>query len=158
MRRPWNIIDSPIYSLASYTGEEVNMNICTYASAIGRKPKQYMFALDYKSHSYSIINKSDFCILQILSLSNIKLITPLGKRSGRNFDKGRYLEKKGLTQNWNDRIILKDISACIFLDTLQEINTGGDHALFIGNCKKSKTFSESNILMFQELVDQKVIL
>ena len=40
MKRPWNIIDSPIYSLQSVDEEgKINMNICTYVTAVSMKPK-----------------------------------------------------------------------------------------------------------------------
>ena len=45
MTRPWNLLNLPVYSLATYQGEKVNMNICTYVSAVSMKPKQYMVAV-----------------------------------------------------------------------------------------------------------------
>ena len=40
MKRPWNIIDLPVYSLLSNdVNGNINMNICTYVSAVSMKPK-----------------------------------------------------------------------------------------------------------------------
>ena len=45
MKRPWNIISPPVYSLVTYDEEgKVNMNICTYVSAVSMKPKMYSIA------------------------------------------------------------------------------------------------------------------
>ena len=46
MKRPWNIVDHAVYSLVSYDNENnINMNICTYVSAISMKPKVFMILL-----------------------------------------------------------------------------------------------------------------
>lgn len=42
MKRPWNLANVPVYSLATYAGQKVNMNICTYVSAVNMKPKRYI--------------------------------------------------------------------------------------------------------------------
>lgn len=94
MRRPWNIIDSPIYSLATYHDESVNMNICTYVTATSMMPKQYSVAIDYNTLTYQHLQHNDLVVLQLLSEANIGLVKSLGKKSGHNFDKQTYLEKK----------------------------------------------------------------
>ncbi len=38
-KRPWNLIDVPVYSLVTRNGDETNMNLCTYVTAIA-KPKR----------------------------------------------------------------------------------------------------------------------
>ena len=46
MKRPWNIINPPIYSLVTYDEtDNLNMNICSYVSAVSLKPKLYSIAM-----------------------------------------------------------------------------------------------------------------
>ena len=46
MRRPWNIINLPIYSLQTVDSNgKLNMNICTYVSVVSMKPKIYSIAI-----------------------------------------------------------------------------------------------------------------
>ena len=53
MKRPWNIISPPVYSLVTYDEHgKVNMNICTYVSAVSMKPKMYSIAIDYTTKTY----------------------------------------------------------------------------------------------------------
>ena len=53
MKRPWNIIDLPVYSLLSNDmNGNINMNICTYVSAVSMKPKIYSIAIDFKTKTY----------------------------------------------------------------------------------------------------------
>ena len=53
MKRPWNIVDHAVYSLVSYDNENnINMNICTYVSAISMKPKVFMIAIYYGTKTY----------------------------------------------------------------------------------------------------------
>ena len=48
MRRPWNIINLPIYSLQTVDKDgKLNMNICTYVSVVSMKPKIYSVAVYY---------------------------------------------------------------------------------------------------------------
>lgn len=158
MRRPWNIINSPIYSLATYENGKVNMNICTYVSAISMHPKQYLVAIDYKTQTYQNLLEADHAVLQILSFDNIKLVKPLGKKSGKKTDKQAYLLKKDALIDWNGHQVLKGAAAYVQLRKIEAYNSGGDHEHFFFQMEKFKTISEHNILMFQDLIDQKIIL
>ncbi len=33
VKRPWNIVNMPVYSLATYVDDQLNMNVCTYVTA-----------------------------------------------------------------------------------------------------------------------------
>ena len=75
MKRPWNIISPPVYSLVTYDEHgKVNMNICTYVSAVSMKPKMYSIAIDYTTKTYKNLEKSSRVVLQLLSASNLKVI------------------------------------------------------------------------------------
>ena len=157
MRRPWNIINCPIYSLATYTEDGVNMNICTYVSAVSMQPKLYAVAIDDKTQTFENLSNSDIVILQIMHQSQIKLVNVLGKKSGKSYNKEAYLEKRGWLNQWRDHTVLKDAAAYLMLEKLNDQVTG-DHVLFTFALKHYRTQFDQDILMFQDLIDAKIIL
>lgn len=158
MRRPWNIINVPIYSLATYSEQEVNMNICTYVSVISMKPKLYSIAIDYNTQTYQNLQSSTEVVLQLLNQESARIVRTLGKKSGASFNKAAYLKKKKLLTEWQGFSVIEDVSSLLKLDKIMEIDTRTDHALFTFELKKYKVNSEDDILMFQDLIDQKIIL
>lgn len=158
IRRPWNIVDMPVYSLATYGDGKVNMNICTYVSAVSMKPKLYMIAIDYSTQTYQNLEKGSEAILQVLHQDHSALITGLGKKSGQNSNKEAFLERNNMLDHWNGQAVLK--GACAYLQLIQtgRKQIGGDHELFWFEVKKSKTQSETGILMFQDLIERRIIL
>ncbi|HCN37941.1 MAG TPA: hypothetical protein DIS94_09550 [Bacteroidetes bacterium] len=98
-KKVWNIPDLPVYSLATYDRKsKVNMNICTYVTAISLKPKLYAVAVYEKTKTLKNIKNSDICVLQLLSKSQFNLIKKLGQTSGINFDKENYLNNKNFLE------------------------------------------------------------
>lgn len=159
MKRPWNIISPPVYSLVTYDSNgKLNMNVCTYVTSVSMKPKMYSIAIDYTSKTYKNLEKSSRVVLQLLSLSNLKVIRKLGKASGRLLDKERYLRSYNLINQWNGYSVLKDVSAIIELEKKSVVKHHGDHAIFFFDVTAFKTFSESNVLSFQDLVKSRIIL
>ena len=159
MKRPWNIINTPVYSLQTCdNSENVNMNICTYVTAVSMKPKIYAIAIDYKTKTFENLKHTNLAVLQILSLENIKIIKKLGKTSGFKLDKNKFLQKNNLLQNWKDEKVLTNACAFLKLDKRLCIEDHGDHAIFLFDVISSKTVSENNILTFQDLVENKIIL
>ena len=157
MRRPWNLVNSPVYSLATYRDGQVNMNICTYVTAVSRKPKLYTIALEHGSQTLENIEQSDHAILQLLRAPHASLIRLLGKSSGKKINKGIKLEKKSCLTIWRDHLVLKDVAAYLFLEK-QHCQTTGDHDLYLFSVKHYSSLSDQDILMFQDLIDQKIIL
>ena len=75
MKRPWNIIDLPVYSLLSNdVNGNINMNICTYVSAVSMKPKIYSIAIDFKTKTYDNLISCDRVVLQLLSKKILVLL------------------------------------------------------------------------------------
>jgi flavin reductase (DIM6/NTAB) family NADH-FMN oxidoreductase RutF len=107
LRRPWNILNLPVYSLATYADDKVNMNICTYVTAISMKPKQFAIAVYYGTKTYENTRHSSYAILQILNTSTIGLVRKLGKKSGLTIDKHYFLSSKDLLTNWNGYQVLR---------------------------------------------------
>lgn len=158
MRRPWNLVDTPVYSLATYQAGRVNMNICTYVTPISMQPKQYAVAVYYGTQTYKWLADSDACMLQFLSKEAAGLIRTLGKKSGVTYDKHHYLSQHNHLTHWQSHAVLKQANAYLLLDKISQTNTGGDHELFIFQVRKSKTSSEDNFLTFQDLINQGIIL
>ena len=159
MKRVWNIVNPSIYSLSSFNNEgEQNFNICSYVSVVSLKPKLYMIAIEKTSKTHSNLLKSSSCVLQILSLDNINLVKSLGKKSGWNINKLNFLNKKEMLELWNDKKIIKKSCGVIFLEKTNQFITNGDHTLFVFKILKAKTFKETNILTFNNLIEKKIIL
>ncbi len=159
MKRPWNIIDSPIYSLQTTDKNgKVNMNICTYVTAISMSPKLYAIAIDFNTNTYLNVENSEFVNLQILCKDQMLLVKKFGKKSGIKFNKDKFLRDNNLLINWNNSEVLSGLSALIKLKKKSCFKTNGDHALYIFKVENFKTFSEDNILTFQDLVKNKIIL
>lgn len=156
MKRPWNIIDTPVYSLATYNKDAVNMNICTYVTAISMQPKLYGVAVYQNTKTLHYLQASSIAVLQILHPDQISLVKPLGKKSGFDFDKELYLANKGWTDTWNEYKVLKGCAAYILLKKTSSVPSG-DHAFFIFEAIGYKTVFEQ-VLQFQELITQKIIL
>ena len=159
MKRPWNIVNPAIYSLVTYDEKDnLNMNICSYVSAVSLKPKIYSIAVDYSTKTYENLKLNSFVVLQLLSKSHLKIIRKLGKTSGYLFNKENYLRSKEMLENWGEKTVLKETCALLELKKMNEINIEGDHAMFTFSVSKYKTLSERGILTFKDLIDNKIIL
>ena len=124
MKRPWNIIDSPIYSLQTVDRNgKINMNICTYVTAVSMKPKIYAIAIDYNTLTYKNVKNSNQFVLQLLSKNQIELVKKFGKKSGYKFNKDKFLRDKKLLINWNDFEVLHGTTALIKIDKKNPINS-----------------------------------
>ena len=157
MRRPWNIINCPIYSLATYENGIVNMNICTYVTACSMKPKMYAIAIEHGSKTHHNLLHNGRCVLQLLQTYHITLIKKLGKQSGFEKDKQALLKAGKQLGTWSGYPILADAAAYVLLQYKGHITTG-DHDLFYFEVIKSKSNSEDDLLRWDTLVQAGVIL
>jgi flavin reductase (DIM6/NTAB) family NADH-FMN oxidoreductase RutF len=155
MKRPWNLPNIPIYSLATYDEEAVNMNICTYVSAVSMTPKRYMLAVYHNTKSLKNILKSKTAVLQILGKQHISLVNVLGKKSGLLYNKQNYLIKKKYLEIWNSRAVLKNCAGLLELEKIWS-KDAGDHTMFLFNVKRFQT-SHENVLMLDDLREKKLI-
>lgn len=159
MKRPWNIVNPAVYSLITYDENDIlNMNICSYVSAVSLKPKLYLIAIDYSTKTYKNLKQNSVVVLQLLSKSHLKIIRKLGKLSGYSYNKEKYLKSKGILNNWEKHLVLKNVCALLELKKMSEINIEGDHAIFTFSVSKFKTLSEDSVLTFKDLIDNKIIL
>lgn len=155
MKKPWNITNLPVYSLATYEEDKVNMNICTYVSAVSLSPKQYVVAVYHGSKSLENLLVSKTAILQLLHVSHVELVTMLGKKSGVNYDKEKFLRNSGRLQLWKDYDVLGGASALLLLKKKWSRITG-DHTLFLFDVLVSKTFNYE-VLTMDHLREKKLI-
>ena len=158
MKRPWNLIDLPVYSLLTQDQEgHLNMNICTYVGAVSMQPKLYSVAIDYASKTYQNLLHSQTAVLQLLSKQQLGLIRKLGKQSGFKVDKEAFLRKKDYLTTWHTHEILKDCSAALALHKIKQLNIEGDHEMFFFKVQKFSSFS-SNVMSYQDLIENNIIL
>ena len=158
MKRPWNRTNLNIYSLATYNKKEINMNICTYVSVVNMHPKLYMISIDYNTLTYQNLNKkSTSFVLQCLSIDNINIVAHLGKKSGKKFDKLKYLSKNNLLSNWKNYPVLKNTCFLIELRNPKKVYEMQDHCIFVFQMKSFKNF-DNKFLNFSDLINNKIIL
>ena len=155
MQKPWNIPNLPVYSLATYLNGTVNMNICTYVSAVSMQPKLYSIAIYNNTKTLENIEQVEFAVLQLLHSSHASLVKKLGQTSGKNYDKQKYLEKKGILTTWNEFKILQNASAVVLLQKKEAIQTG-DHKLFVFETLQHKSFNK-DYLTLNYLREKKII-
>lgn len=155
MKRPWNLANIPVYSLATYDGQTVNMNICTYVSAVSMKPKRYMVAVYHQTKSLENIIKSKTAILQLLGKQHVAYVNVLGKKSGLRYDKESYLNKKNDLMLWNDRKVLANCSGLMEVEKIWS-KDAGDHTMFLFDVKRFQTNHE-NVLMLDDLREKGLV-
>ena len=155
MQRPWNLINLPVYSLATYRNYTVNMNICTYVSAVSMKPKRYIIAVDHLSHTFQNLIKHPRAVLQLLGKDHWSLVNTLGKKSGKSFAKESYLEKTKLLTEWQSKKVLSNCAGWIDLNVLSHQDVG-DHMLFVMDVQQHKT-NHTQVLMLDDLRKKKLI-
>jgi flavin reductase (DIM6/NTAB) family NADH-FMN oxidoreductase RutF len=155
MKKPWNIIDAPVYSLATFANGVLNMNICTYVSAVSMKPKRYMVAVYHNTKTLEQLQSTDFAILQLLHTSQSKLVRTLGQKSGFDYDKAKYLNKTHQLCEWQGMPVLADACALISLKKM-EVQTAGDHDMYLFDVIAYKTLKE-DVLSINHLREKKLI-
>lgn len=139
MRKPWNLPDLPVHSLLTFGGENViNMNICTYVTAVSMAPKLYAIAVYEGTKTLQNLETNDLAVLQYLHPEQIKLVRHLGQKSGMSFDKNAWLRKGGRLTPWRGYEVLAGASAWVELHRIDHI-PAGDHELFLFDVVASKT-------------------
>ena len=141
MRKPWNLPDLPVYSLATYRDGAVNMNICTYVTAVSLDPKLFMVAVYHNTKTLENIRNSDKAVLQILHENQSALVRILGKKTGITYNKFSYLSKKQMMTKWQVYDVLKDACGYIELEKISSTETG-DHDAYFFRALRSKSVSD----------------
>lgn len=157
MKRPWNLIDTPVYSLATMHNGQANMNICTYVTAVSMQPKMYAIAVYHGSLSLQYMQQSTQAVLQLLQHDQYGIVPALGKKSGHIYNKINYLTKKNMLTSWEQHSVLTHAAAYLLL-TINSCHTTGDHDLYTCTVTKYKSHPQPQPLTFQQLITRKIIL
>lgn len=156
MKRPWNLIDAPVYSLATHIDGRPNMNICTYVSAVSMQPKQYAVAVYHGSHTQAGVQRGQPVVLQLLAADQYGLVRSLGHRSGRDTDKLAPLRKKGHLADWQGHPVLSAAVALLLLEPLDRL-AAGDHDLWLMEVLRHQVQRDTPPLTLDELRRRKLI-
>lgn len=150
MKKPWNRIDLPVYSVSSRHGSEENMHICTYVSAVSMEPKRYMVALFNGTKTLELARAEKRFVLQLLAEGDHGLVALLGRQSGHQVDKLSRLRKRGLVEAWKGFSVLSNAAAWIELVIIGEMDAG-DHVMMLCDVVASKNVQEKRILTLDTL-------
>jgi len=156
MKKPWNLPDLPVYSLATKGDAGFNMNICTYVSAVSMQPKRFMVAAYHGTRSLENMYASEQVVLQLLDASQTGLVRTLGKKSAMRYDKQAWLRKKEVLAEWHDFTVLRDAAAWMLLRKIWH-QDAGDHVIFLFDVLKYKVNAADNIMTLNTLRQHKII-
>ncbi|RTL51236.1 MAG: flavin reductase [Sphingobacteriales bacterium] len=156
MQRPWNLPSLPVYSLATYLDNGINMNICTYVSPVSMQPKIYAIAVYQNTQTLQWMNRTDEAVLQLLHADQYKLVRTLGQKTGITFNKQQWLEKNHHLTLWKTFPALSGAAAYVRLKKINTISIEGDHILFLCKALQYQSLS-ANILTTAILSNKKII-
>ena len=167
MKRPWNLVNVPVYSISSKQNNTTNMNICTYVTAVSMQPKRYMVAIYENTQTLENVKDGELFVLQLLAESQYGLVRNFGQKSGKSFDKQAFLNRKNssnmfqkenpyATFFWNNFEVLSNAVSLILLKPIQIINAG-DHHMFLCDVVSYENLNESHILTLDVLRQKKLI-
>jgi flavin reductase (DIM6/NTAB) family NADH-FMN oxidoreductase RutF len=156
MKKPWNRINIPVYSVSSRHGEKQNMHICTYVSAVSMQPKRFMVALFKGSLTLEMVELNQHFVLQLMEEKQYRLVDLLGRKSGRDIDKISLLKRRKVTTEWKNFIVLKDALAWMELSVISSIDAG-DHVMMLCDLVAAKNVRDGNPLTLDTLREKKLI-
>lgn len=155
-KRLWNKTNKPVYSLSTNDSSgRVNMNICTYVTAVTLKPKKYMVAIEVGSKTHKNLDSNMEGLLQIFAKDQKHLINTLGKKSGNDINKLKRINEE--TSKYDSLTYLVDSNAFLYLK-FEDRMLVGDHEIFVGKVGKYKTLNKKEILYTYDLMKAGLIL
>jgi flavin reductase (DIM6/NTAB) family NADH-FMN oxidoreductase RutF len=156
MKKPWNRIDLPVYSVSSRHAGRDNMHICTYVSAVSMQPKRYMVALFKGSLTLESVEAERHFVLQLLSDGQYGLVALLGRKSGHDTDKIGRLKKRNLTGEWKGFTVLTGALAWIELKVISATDAG-DHVMMLCDLVAAKNVQPGMPLTLGLLRQKKLV-
>jgi flavin reductase (DIM6/NTAB) family NADH-FMN oxidoreductase RutF len=130
MKKPWNRVDLPVYSVSSRDGDDRNMHICTYVSGVSMSPKRFMVALYKGTRTLELVERNPSFVLQLLAEDQARLVALLGRKSGHHADKVGLLVKRDATTEWKGFTVLREALAWMELSVLDRMDAG-DHVMML---------------------------
>lgn len=155
-KKPWNRVNLPVYSISSKSDDNCNMHIITYASQISMQPKRFICGIYYGTQTLLNIEASGEFVLQLLAVTQYRLVNLLGKKSAKIIDKISRLQKRNELIEWNNFYVLKNCLAVMQLKVISSFE-GGDHKGFLCDVVAYKNLNEGNILTLDTLREKKLI-
>jgi flavin reductase (DIM6/NTAB) family NADH-FMN oxidoreductase RutF len=155
-KKPWNRTDHPVYAVSSRNGNEQNMHIISYATAISMQPKRYVVGIFEGTKTLELISANPEFVLQILSKEQYPLVRLLGQQSGHSINKIARLQKRNLITEWKGFSVLKDALAFLHLKAIDQFN-GGDHTGFLCEVIAYKNMNEGVPLTLNVLREKQII-
>jgi flavin reductase (DIM6/NTAB) family NADH-FMN oxidoreductase RutF len=156
MKRPWNRVDLPVYSISSKYRNENNLNICTYVAGASMSPKRMTVAIYKGTKTLELAEKEKSIVAQLLSKKQIGLVKHLGFKSGFSCDKISSLAKKEKLTEWKNFKVLKEALAYVLLQERNKMDAG-DHILFLYDVVGFYNNLEGEELTLNELRNKKLI-
>jgi flavin reductase (DIM6/NTAB) family NADH-FMN oxidoreductase RutF len=156
MKKPWNLPDLPVYSLATQSALGFNMNICTYVTAVSMKPKRFAVAVYHNTRTLENCLASDTAVLQLLCADQTDIVRLLGKKSALRVDKQTPLVRRQRVMSWAGFQVLREAAAWIKLRKLSH-QDAGDHVLFLYDVETYKVNRDEDLMSLRHLRDKKII-
>ena len=128
------VLNSPVFSLATLNPDgSTNMNILTYATPAGVKPRLWAISLFRKTRTHANFVSERSGILQLLSEPHSSLVYTLGGQSAADVDKAAACADAGF--GWLDgpgegtAMVLPGCASYIRLVQVGELQDAGEHDL-----------------------------
>lgn len=144
MRKLWNRSALPVWSLVTKDAAgKINMNICTYVSAVSMEPKLMMVAVYHNTKTHDNCHVGGEVLLQLLASDQAKLVRLLGQTSGRAKDKIPFLQKRALLSEYKEWSYLTEAAGFLVGTIESVVAVGGDHDLAIVRVTAHKNLRET---------------
>lgn len=156
MKKPWNLPDLPVYSLATQSALGFNMNICTYVTAVSMKPKRFAVAVYHDTRTLENCMASDTVVLQLLCADQTGIVRLLGKKSALRVDKQSPLVRRQRVMTWEAFTVLREAAAWIKLRKISHQDVG-DHVLFLYDVVAYQVNREDELMSLRHLREKKII-
>ncbi len=147
MRKLWNRNALPVWSLVTKDAAgNINMNICTYVSAVSMEPKLMMVAVYHNTKTHDNCAVGSEVLLQLLSSDQAKQVRLLGQTTGRVKDKITLLKKRELLSQYKEWSYLTEAAGFVVGTIESLVAVGGDHDLAIVRVTTHKNLRDTPVL------------
>jgi len=154
--KPWNRVDSPVYSLATSHQGKGNLNICSYVTPISMKPKGFIIGVYKDTKTLANLEANPVGLLNYLAEDQAKHVKLLGKKTGFNVDKIAQLKQD--VEFVSDGLFrIKGAIAVVHLRFRERLDCG-DHWAWFAEVDSYENLREAPPLTLSELKRLKIIL
>ena len=126
-------VSSQVYSLSTTCDSRSTMNLVTYCTSVGLRPRTIALSLFVGTLSWENFKRNGGeGVLQVLNTGQVGCFDLLGRKSGRDVDKIRELEALGVeVREWRGFPIMAGCSAALLVraTNLPDLPKCGDHEL-----------------------------